>query len=175
MLIISIIGVGVVAAYLSGLNPDLSQVPPPVTPPGDEQEIVVAGDLELWAEADFWQDFMPLVPPEGPPFYTLIRINITNTGSSALEHFDAPKVTVYFNDSFDVLVTLNLTLGIQTFVPIVVQPGESIIVEYINNRNEIFSPTVDEGKGLYARVLFQWGVGEETILTTVPSELEFTY
>ncbi|MHA2374347.1 MAG: hypothetical protein ACXAEB_15180 [Candidatus Thorarchaeota archaeon] len=70
---------------------------------------------------------------------------------------------------------MNLTLGIQTFVPIVVQPGESIIVEYINNRNEIFSPTVDEGKGLYARVLFQWGVGEETILTTVPSELEFTY
>ncbi|MHA2374346.1 MAG: hypothetical protein ACXAEB_15175 [Candidatus Thorarchaeota archaeon] len=50
MLIISIIGVGVVAAYLSGLNPDLSQVPPPVTPPGDEQEIVVAGDLELWAD-----------------------------------------------------------------------------------------------------------------------------
>jgi hypothetical protein len=149
-------------------------VPPPVTPPGDEQEIVVAGDLELWAEADFWQDFMPLVPPEGPPFYTLIRINITNTGSSALEHFDAPRATIYFNDSFEALVTLNLTLGMQTFVPIVVQPGESIVVEYINDRSEVFSPTIDMGTGLYSRVLFQWGEGEEAILTTLPSQLYST-
>ena len=175
LLIVTITGVGIIAAYLGGLNPDLSHVPPPENLPGNETEIVIAGDLELWAEADFWQDFMPLVPPEGPPFHTVIRINITNTGTSALEHFNAPKVTVYFNDSFEVLVTLNLTLGIQTFAPIVVQPGESIIVPYIKNQNEVFSSIIDEGTGLYARVLFQWGVGEETILTTVPSERTYTY
>jgi hypothetical protein len=175
LLIITFIGVGSIAVYLGGLNPDLSDVPPPENPPGNEREVVFEGDLELWAEADFWQDFMPLVPPEGAPFYTVVFINITNTGTSTLENFNAPMMTVYFNDSTDVLVTLNLTLGIQTFVPIVVQPGESIMVEYINNRNEVFSPTIDEGTGLYARVLFQWGVGEEAILTTVPSELVFTF
>ena len=175
LLIITLSGVGILAAYLNGLSPDLSQVPPPENPPGDEKEIIVASNLELWAEAEFWQDFMPLVPPEGPPFHTVVYINITNTGTSTLESFNAPKMTVYFGDSVDALVTLNLTLGIQTFAPIIVQPGESTVVEYINNRNEIFSPTLDEGTALYARVLFQWGVGEEAILTTAPSELMFTY
>lgn len=171
-LVIAVIGVGVSAALLSNVVPQ--QVPPPDSLPDETVDIVTSGDLRIWAEAVYWQDFMPSVPPEGPPFYTVITVNITNDGDVTITDIFAPRVTIYYNSTFNALVTLNLTTVNQYFAPLSVSPGESVEIEFTNVRSTIFSPSIDEGTALYSRVLFHWENGE-TILTTVPTELSFTY
>lgn len=155
-------------------SPESLEIPPPEQPPGNDPIIVTSGDLEIWAEADFWQDFMPAIPPEGPPFYTVIRINITNHGDTT-HLIDAHRITIYFNDSSVPLVTLNLTTVNQYFIPPQIAPGENTMIEFTNIRDQIYSPTIDEGTGLYGRVLFVWGDGNSVYLTTPPSALLYTY
>lgn len=161
--------------FISWLIQDPIQVPPPELPPGQEPDVYRDGDVELWAEAEFSQDFMPAIPPEGPPFYVFIKINITNTGNSTISNLGASRATVYYNDTLDPLVTLNLTSAIQYFKEVEIRPGESIVMEFINDRSEIFSPTIEEGTVLFARVIFTWGEGHEQILTTPPKALMFTH
>jgi hypothetical protein len=175
LVVIVLAGIGMLSLYFTSLGQGSLTVPPPADPPGRDLVIVIKGDLVLWAEAEFWQDFMPIVPPEGAPFHSLIRINITNNGESTLTNFWAPRVTLYFNETLDSLVTLNLTTAIETFAPVEIAPGESVVIEYINERNEIYSPDIDEGTGLYARVLFIWNDVYSSILTTAPSPLEYTW
>jgi hypothetical protein len=161
--------------YISWFIKDPMQVPPPESAPGLEPIVYRDGDVELWAEAEFSQDFMPAIPPEGPPFYAFIKINITNTGNSTISNLGASRATVYYNDTLDPLVTLNLTSAIQYFKEVEIRPGESIVMEFINDRSEIFSPTIEEGTVLFARVVFTWGEGNEQILTTPPKALMFTH
>jgi hypothetical protein len=160
---------------VSWLLRDPLQVPPPDSPPSKDPEIFRDGEVELWAVASFSQDFMPAVPPEGPPFYAFIKINITNTGNSTITNLYASRATIYYNDTLDSLVTLNLTSAIQYFKEVEVRPGESIVMEFINDRSEIFSPTIEEGTVLLARVVFAWGNGFEQILTTPPNALLYTH
>ena len=161
--------------FINWLFQESLQVPPPELPPGQEPEVYRDGDVEIWAVAEFTQDFMPAIPPEGPPFYTFIKINITNTGNSTIIHPYANRATIYYNDTLDPLVTLNLTSAIQYFKEVEIHPGESIVMEFINDRSEIFSPTIDEGTMLFARVVFAWGDGFEEILTTPPNALLYTH
>jgi hypothetical protein len=137
--------------------------------------IEVAGDLVLSAEAVYSQDFMPAIPPEGPPFYSFIRINITNNGATTLTDMRAPRATLYFNNTLDPFVTLNLTMAIDTFVPVEIAPGESEIIGFLNDRSKIYSPTIEEGTGLYARILFVWSGLHSHILTTAPSSVLYTF
>jgi hypothetical protein len=173
LIVISISGVGILAVLLNGSSP--SQVPPPLSPPGNETEIVTAGQLSVWAEAEFSQDFMPAIPPEGPPFYSFIKINITNTGDTTVNDLMANRITIYYNNTLTPLVILNITTVAQYFAPLSISPGESMVIDFINLENEIYSPTLDEGTGFYGRILFTWDGGQETILTTTPSALMFTY
>lgn len=174
IILVLIMAVGMTGAFFLLGSMDLTQVPPPVKPPSDQRIVITSGNVVLWAEAEYWQDFMPGDDPYNE-FYTRIRVNITNNGDSVIENLAALRTTIYYNGTVTPFVTLNLTQSMWTLVPIVVQPGESIIIEYTNDRSSIFSPTIEEGTSLYSRVLFRWGDGQETILTTSPTELYFTY
>jgi len=48
-------------------------------------------------------------------------------------------------------------------------------MEFTNERGVVFSPDLEEGTGLYARVLVTWADGQQVILTTPPSPVHFTY
>lgn len=167
--------VGLFMGALNLLSLDPLHVPPPASPPGEISEPTISGDLVFLAEGEFWLDFMPSVPPEGAPFYSMIRLNITNTGSTTFDYLDAVRMTLYYNDTLEPFVTLNLTTTILTFAPVELHPEESIIMEYTNNRNEMIYPSIDEGTGLYARILFRYGDAGQAILTTSPSALMYTY
>jgi hypothetical protein len=155
IILVVVIGLGIVGVMLYSFS-----VPPPDEPPGEEPEIVIKDGLEVWAEALYWQDFMPAIPDEGPPFVT---------------NFHAVRVTIYFHNTSQVLVTLDLTSNIQYFVWPQIGPGESVVFEFTNIRDPIFSPTIEEGAVLYSRVLATWESGSEVILTTPPSALLYTH
>jgi len=48
-------------------------------------------------------------------------------------------------------------------------------MEFTNNRDEMYYPSIEAGTGLYARILFQYDDGGEVILTTAPSSLDYVY
>ena len=170
-----VIGVILIAGFLTLIFQNPQHVPPPSSLPEGDITPVVSGDLLLDAEAVFTQDFMPAIPPEGPPFYAFISINITNTGLKTVGNFSAPRATLYYNGTVEPFVTLELESAIQYFVPVELTPDENTTLEFINIRSEIFSPTIEEGTFLYARVLFLWGNMQEVVLTTAPSSVMFTY
>ncbi len=172
IVVLAVVGIGGAATILG--TPLLEQVPPPDELPGTQTMAVTSGDVVIWAEAEYWQDFMPPVDPD-PPFYVLISVNITNNGNTSIEDLRAPRATIYFNGTFTPLVTLELVQTIETLVPIVINPGQSFVITYMNDRSSIFSPTIEAGTGLYSRILFIWGDGNEAILTTVPAGLSYTY
>lgn len=172
VLVTAIVGVTGLSLLLGGSA--FPQVPPPNELPAGEIPPTEIGDVVLFAEAEYWQDFMPSNNPNHP-FYVRILVNITNNGDSTIDYLSALRTTIYFNGTFNALVTLNLTQAYLTFVPITVRPGESVVIEYINDDATIFSPSITEGTVLYSRVLFVWGAGNEAILTTSPNELNFTF
>ncbi len=173
IILVAVIGLGVVGVLYSLGFLDPLQVPPPEEPPGEELEPTTKDGLTATARAIYWQDFMPSVPPEGPPFYTVIWINVTNTGNITITNFYAVRVTIYFHDTMSPLVTLDLESTVQYFVWPEVKPGESFEFEYTNSRASIFSPTIEKYTILYSRVLTRWGNESELIVTTPPSPLEF--
>ncbi|MFW9802488.1 MAG: hypothetical protein ACFFFC_07545 [Candidatus Thorarchaeota archaeon] len=174
IILVAVLGLGVVGGMLLIADSNPLQIPPPPGPPGEEPEIIIEGELEGWAEAIYWQDFMPDIPDEGPPFYTIIWINVTNIGNITVEYFYAVRMTIYFYDNCSPLATLDLDSNIQYFVWPMIRPGGSAVFEFTNVRNSIFSPTIDEGTLLYSRVLTKWENGNEMILTTPPSPLGYT-
>ena len=133
---------------------------------------IFAHGLVASAEASYWQDFMPSIPEEGPPFYMIVYVNVTNTGSTTVTNFDVPQVTVYFSNNTP-LITLSLHQVVSDWSEI--GPGESFLIQLTNDRDTIFSPTIEEGALLYSKVLMRWGIGSEMILTTPPSELYYTH
>ena len=157
------------AIQLLQVNP--AQVPPPLLPPGDDPDIIVSNNLRIWAEAIYDQDFMPVVPEEGPPFRMTIWVNITNTGNTTVSNFEAVRTTIYFQSNSMPLVTLELILVEDSTQ---INPGESRILRFHNDYESIFSPTVEEGTVLYSRILIRWGENVEEILTTPPSALHYT-
>ncbi len=172
VILVTVLGMGVIGIILNVSRSDPLQVPPPSVPPGENPEIIISHGLEVWAEASYWQDFMPSVPEEGPPFYTVIRVNVTNTGETTVSDFEAIRMTIYFDNTNVSLVTLNLIL-VGDWPQI--GPGENTVLVFTNNRDSIFSPTIDEGTELYGRVLTRWGDGIESILTTPPSAVLYTH
>ncbi len=170
-----VIASGAAIFLLRGSSTGLEPVPPPDEPPSTVVEGITVGDLELVASAFFWQDFMPIVPAEGPPFYLVIRLNVTNIGNTTVFGLDVSRVTVYFNN-----LTPMHTFGIQPgltccFDEFSVAPGQTEFLEFTNNRETIFSPEVAEGTGLFAQVLFTWDPDGQAILTTASVPLLYTH
>jgi hypothetical protein len=103
----------------------------------------------------------------------VISVTVTNNGSSTVYNLTAVKATLYFAGTLNPLHTFALTRvgtgGNST------SPGDTIVMEFTNERNVIFSPSLEEGTGLYARVLVTWADSQQAILTTPPSPVQFTY
>ncbi len=89
-----------------------------------------------------------------------------------MSNFEAVRTTIYFHNNSMPLVTLNLII---VGNPTQIGQGESIVLEFTNDRNSVFSPTIEEGAVLYSRILIRWGYGIEEILTTPPSALGYTH
>ena len=114
-----------------------------------------------------------MVPPEGPPFYIVVQIRVTNTGNHTIDNLDAPWVIVFFADT---IMPLNIfQLVAVTPEDNAVEPGESVVLEFTNARDDIFSPDIEEGTELCALILFTWGSGQGAIIRAPPSPLLFTY
>jgi hypothetical protein len=172
VILVVVIGLVVVGVLLNSLFSD-PPVPPPSEPPGEEPEIIIVNGLKAWAVANYSQDFMPGTPEEHP-FYTLILLNVTNIGNTTVTDFHAVRVTIYFTDTDNTLVTLNLVSRIQYFVWPQIGPNESVVFEYINTGESAFSPSIEEDTLLYSRVLTRWENENQMILTTPPSTLLYT-
>jgi hypothetical protein len=175
IILVAVLGLGAIGGMLLIADSNPLQIHLPLGPPGEEPEIIIEAGLEGWAEAIYWQDFMPEILEEGPPFYTIIWINVTNIGNITVEYFYAVRMTIYFYDNCSPLVTLDLDSNIQYFVWPMIRPGGSALFEFTNVRDCVFSPTIDEGTLLYSKVLTRWENGNEMILTTPPSELGYTH
>ncbi|MFW9838746.1 MAG: hypothetical protein ACFFE7_14620, partial [Candidatus Thorarchaeota archaeon] len=117
-------GLMVVGVFINSSFSNPLQVPAPADSPGEEPEIITTNGLEAWGEAIYWQDFMPAIPEEGPPFYTVIRLNVTNRGNITVTNFHAVRVTIYFYSTNLPLVTLDLVSNIQYFVCPEIKPDE---------------------------------------------------
>jgi hypothetical protein len=170
IILVTVLGVSVYV-LLSGTP----QVLPPSSPQGEDPYILVSHDLEIRAEAIYWQDFMPAIPPEGPPFMTVIWVNVTNTGNLTVDNFEAVRLTIYFNNTGMPLVTLNLIPTTDWIDWPQIGPGESLVLEFTNDRSSVFSPIIEEDTLLYSLILVRWGAGVEGILTTPPSALGYTH
>ena len=96
IILVTVLGLGVFGIFLIIINSNPLQIPPPSEPPGEEPEIIIENELEAWSEAVYSQDFMSPIPEEGPPFMTLIWVNLTNTGNTTVTYFYAVRVTIYF-------------------------------------------------------------------------------
>ena len=175
VLVLGSVGVISFSLNMNTLTTDSGHLSPPTTTPGTEPEVIIDDDVALWADAEFWQDFMPGIPPEGPPFYALIGVNITNNGDTTVTNIGIQQTTIFLYETGQPVVSLNMTTAAQYFAPIEIRPGESVYIEFINLHDEIVSPTLEEDTMLYARVKFVWGDGNQQILTTPPAALYFTH
>ncbi|MFW9861470.1 MAG: hypothetical protein ACFFEX_07290 [Candidatus Thorarchaeota archaeon] len=150
-------------------------VAPPDEPPSQGVEPVIVDDFELTATAYFWQDFMPEIPPEGPPFYLVIRLNATNHANTTVFGLNVRAVTVYFGGSRNVLHTFKIQPGLTCcFDEFTVSSNSSQLIQFTNDRETIYSPDLEEGIDLYARIHVVWDNGE-ALITTPPGPLGFTY
>ncbi len=168
-------GIGVISYSLNAMTYGSDHLPPPTTTPGPDPEVITDGGVELWAEAEFWQDYMPAIPPEGPPFHALVGINITNNGDTTVTDIGVAQATIFLYETGQPIVSINMTTAACYFVPIEIRPGESIYIDFINPSGEIVSTTLEEDTMLYARVMFVWGNGYQQILTTPPAALYYTH
>ncbi|MFW9887503.1 MAG: hypothetical protein ACFFER_04935 [Candidatus Thorarchaeota archaeon] len=164
-----------IAGSIVILSDFIPPVAPPNEPPSQAVEPVIVDDLELTAIAYFCQDFMPEIPPEGPPFYLVIRVNATNRANTTVFGLNVHAVTVYFGGSRNVLHTFKIQPGLTCcFDEFTVPSNSSHLIQFTNNRETIYSPDLEEGIDLYARVYVVWDNGE-AIITTPPVPLGFTY
>ncbi|MFX1415306.1 MAG: hypothetical protein ACFFC0_00780 [Promethearchaeota archaeon] len=177
LVMMSILVVATATAFILGgtLFGGLDPVPPPDDPPSEVVDSITVDGLGLAASAFFWQDFMPSIPPEGPPFYLVIRVNVTNNGTSAVFGLDVSRVSVYFNN-----LSLLYTFEIEPAVSCCsdefsVAPGHTEIFEFTNNRETVFSPDLAEDTKLFAQVLLIWDSNGQAILTTPLVPLLYTH
>lgn len=177
LVVISILVVATATAFILGgtLFSGLDPVPPPDEPPSEVVGNITVDELDLAASAFFWQDFMPSIPPEGPPFYLVIRVNVTNNGNLIVFGLDVSRVSVYFNN-LTLLHTFDIEPGVSCCSDeFSVAPGHTEIFEFTNNRESIFSPEVAEDTELFARILLTWDSDSEAIITAASVPLLYTH
>lgn len=153
---------------------EIITIPPPEKSPGIGDSTVVIDNVEFVIKSYFWQDFMPMIPKKGPPFYLLFKLKITNKKEKELVDFCAVKTTLYYEQTNQQFHSFYLIPTAGTKPEEKILPGQTKNLEYTNDRSEVFSPKIEQGTKLYAQILLSWN-RKEHILTSLPSGVEYTY
>jgi hypothetical protein len=153
---------------------DLVEVPPPEKAPQEKDSIDVIDDIKFTISPYFWQDFMPTIPPGGPPFYLKFKIEIKNYTEKPIKGFSALMTTLYYLDTQEVVHNFWLIPSGNTQPEETILPGEEKILIYTNAREEIFSPKIEQGTELFGRILVKWNEVKH-LLTSPPAGVVYTY
>ena len=152
----------------------LIKVPPPERFPQEKDSIMVIDDVKLTISPYFWQDFMPAVPPQGPPFFVSFEIEVKNCTGEPLIGFAALVTTLYYSDTQRAFRSFRLTPVADTKTEQTILPGQEKRLAYTNDRTQIFSPEIEQGTKLYARIMARWDA-EIHLLTSPPAGVGRTY
>lgn len=152
----------------------LIEVPPPERFPQEKDSIMVIDDVKFTISSYFWQDFMPAIPPQGPPFFISFGIKVKNLTGRPLRGLAASHSTLYYFDTQRVFRSFRLIPGADTKAEQTILPGEEKALTYTNDRSEIFSPEIEQGTRLYGRIMVRWN-GRTCLLTSPPAGVSYTY
>jgi len=160
----------------SALAPDrdLVEVPPPERFPQEGDSVTVIDGVKLTVTPYFWQDFMPTIPPGGPPFFLCLEIKVKNYTEKPLRGFTAGMTTLYYFDTQKVFYTFQLIPGAETKAEETLLPQEEKTLTYTNDRKSTFSPQIEQGTKLYGRIMVKWN-GKTCLLSSPPAGVVFTY
>ena len=122
----------------------------------------------------FWQNFMPMVPPAGPPFYLNFKIEVQNLTGRPITSFSALFTSLYYVDTQKLFHSFRLMPTANTQPEETILPQEKKTLIYTNDREEVFSPQVEQGTKLYARIMATWD-GKKHVLTSPPVNVVYAY
>ena len=153
---------------------DLMEIPPAERSPQEKDSVIVIEGIKFKISAYFWQDFMPKTPPGGPPFYLNFRIYVHNLTGRPVRDFSAHVTTLYYSETQSLFHTFKLIPVASTQPEETILPQEKKTLIYTNDREEIFSPQVEKGTKLYARIMVIWN-GKKHPLTSPPAGVAYTF
>ena len=166
-----IVAIIVVMAVIAGI---MIRFPPPVDnrrllpeldplssygeSPGSEVAPITIDNVTFQASVQFYM-FMPHSGYN--TFQFVLDINVTNDGISAIDNLNATKASVFYENS-----THLYTFGLISNLNYTVNPGESRVFVYEEDRDMPVVLSMLAQEMLYLRVHVTYGIGSETIITT---------
>lgn len=153
---------------------DLMEIPPAERFPQEKDSVFAINGIRFKISPYFWQDFMPMVPPGGPPFYLNFKIEIQNLTGKPMRSFSAFVTTLYYVDTQKLFQSFRLIPAANTQPEETILPQEKKILIYTNDRKEVFSPHIEKGTKLYARIMVMWD-GKKHLLISPPVSVVYTY
>jgi len=103
--------------------------------------------------------FMPHRPPN--TFSFNLEINVTNEGSSLLNHFDAVRASVFFQNN-----SLLYTFGLTPSDNYTIAVGEERVLNYGNDRAMPVVRSKLQNENYYLRVLVIYNSSQQVIITS---------
>jgi len=153
---------------------ELIEVPPSERLPQERDSVMVIHDLKFSISSYFWQDFMPMIPPEGPPFYLHFRIEVKNNSGRPIKGLTALAATLYYLETQKIFHSFRLIPTANTQPAETILPKEGKTLIYTNDREEIFSPQTEQGTKFYGRIMVRWS-GKTHLLTSPPAGVGYTF
>jgi hypothetical protein len=138
--------------------PPLNPLPPADETPGVEANPLTIDNITFSAHVEFFM----LLPHRPPNHFSFdLDINVTNTGSSSLNNFDAVKASVFFQNN-----SILYTFGLIPSENYSIAAGEERTLNYENDRNipDVLSKLQSEL--LYLRVLVMYNSNKQVIITS---------
>lgn len=151
-----------------------TSVPVAAKIPAPSDSVTVIENVRLSISSYFWKDFMPAVPPAGPPFYLSILIQFKNQSAQPLNSFSVEKVSLYFAGSRKLFHTFQLISEGNNTASEKIAKGETKILRYTNTRERLFTGKIERGTQLYGRIRVHLN-GKTFDLSIPPSPVHFTY
>lgn len=152
----------------------LTPVPAPRRIPTAADSVVKIGSLRLSFSLYLWQDFMPIVPPGGPPFHLSLEVTVKNQGTKPVTDFRLEKLSLYYDKSRRLFWTFRLASADSASGTLSIAPGAKRTFAYGPKSPGPRNIKLKEGTVLYGRVLGRVK-GEKSIITLPPAGVNLTY
>jgi hypothetical protein len=134
-------------------TPSGSPATPAATPTGVTVEVI---------GFTVWQDFMPAVPPSGPPLYAGVELNVTNHGSTAVHEVLATRIVVRRPEG-EVVLDRGLQGGPpDTVAATDLAPGETRHYSYRSTALDV-PPTMTENEAVTGLLTLSFDGVEQTV------------